>query len=90
MTSTPTPAEITYPCEVPIKAMGLAHDNFATLVMEIVRRHVPDFDEGMVRSRPSPNGKYISITVTITACSRAQLETIYLDLKACDQVLMTL
>ena len=90
MTINPNPPEITYPCEVPIKAMGLAHDNFAVLVIEIVRPHVPDLDEGMVRTRPSPNGKYVSITVTIMANSRAQLEAIYLDLKACEQVLMTL
>ena len=85
----PTPA-ITYPCEVPIKAMGLAHDNFSQVIIEIVRCHVPDLDTSIVTTRPSPNGKYISITVTIMADSRAQLEAIYLDLKACEQVLMTL
>ena len=90
MTTNPTPPEIIYPCEVPIKAMGLAHDNFAQRVVEIVRRHVPDLDESTLRTRPSANGKYVSVTVDITALSRAQLEAIYLNLKACEQVLMTL
>jgi uncharacterized protein len=90
MTTNPSQPEITYPCEVPIKAMGLAHVNFDRVIVEIVRRHAPDVDESTVRSRPSANGKYVSITVTITADSRAQLEAIYLDLKACEQVLMTL
>ena len=90
MTSNPTPAEITYPCEVPIKAMGLAHEHFCSVIVEIVRRHAPDADAGTVATRPSSNGKYVSVTVTITANSRAQLEAIYLDLNACEQVLMTL
>lgn len=90
MTTNPAPPEITYPCEVPIKAMGLAHDNFEKIIVGIVRRHVLDLDAGAVTTRPSPNGKYISVTVTIMAGSRAQLEAIYLDLKACEQVLMTL
>lgn len=85
----PTPS-ITYPCEVPIKAMGLAGDDFAQLVVEIVRHHVPDIDTNMIATRPSANGKYISVTVTILADSRVQLEAIYRDLKACERVLMTL
>jgi len=90
MTTNTTPPAITYPCEVPIKAMGLAHGNFDLVIVEIVRRHVPEVDESTVRTRPSANGKYVSVTVTITADSRAQLEAIYLDLKACEHVLMTL
>ncbi len=90
MTTNPTLPEIIYPCEVPIKAMGLANDNFARLVVEIVRRHVPDLNESTLRIRPSTNGKYVSVTVDITAHSRKHLEAIYLDLKACEQVLMTL
>ena len=85
----PTPS-ITYPYEVPIKAMGLSCDDFAQLIIEIVRCHVPELDTNLVTTRPSPNGKYISVTVTIMADSRAQLEAIYLDLKACEQVLMRL
>lgn len=90
MTTNPTEPEIVYPCEAPIKAMGLAHDNFNQLIVEIVRRHVPHLDVTLVTTRPSTNGKYVSITVPILADSRAQLEAIYLDLKACEQVLMTL
>lgn len=88
MPTNPNPPEITYPCEVPIKAMGLMHDNFIADVVAIVRRHVPSVTPNEVTTRT--NGKYVSVTVNITADSRAQLEAIYLDLKACDQVLMTL
>lgn len=79
-----------FPCDFPIKAMGHASGNFEITVLEIVRRHAPDFTENSFKSRPSSNGKYISVTVTIRAQSRKQLDAIYMDLTACEHVLMAL
>jgi uncharacterized protein len=79
-----------FPCEFPIKAMGLATESLQWTVLEIVQRHAPEVDEQMIKSRPSTNGKYVSLTVTITAQSREQLDAIYMDLTACKQVLMAL
>jgi len=31
-----------FPCKFPIKAMGIATDDFDILIMEIVRKHYPD------------------------------------------------
>lgn len=87
---TPEESVIEFPCEFPIKAMGLAGGKLELTVVEIVRRHAPDLGEAAVKSRPSANGKYVSITVTITATSKAQLDAIYMDLTACKQVLMAL
>ena len=33
-----------FPCSFPIKIMGRTEDGFAQLVLDIVLRHVPDFD----------------------------------------------
>jgi hypothetical protein len=77
-----------FPCSFPIKAMGKAVDNFDLLIVEIVRKHHPDLTEGAVKSRPSREGKYVSVTVTINAQSREQLDNIYLDLTAHERVLM--
>ena len=81
---------LVFPCTFPIKAMGLARDDFDTIVVEIIRRHAPKLTEGAVKVRPSSNNKYLSITVTITAESREQLDAIYHDLTACEHVLMSL
>lgn len=86
----PEESSIQFPCEFPIKAMGHACDELEITVVEIVRRHAPNLGEAAVKSRPSANGKYVSITVTINATSKAQLDAIYMDLSACDQVLMAL
>ncbi len=79
-----------FPCEFPIKAMGLASEILHSMVLEIVQRHAPEAGEHTLKSRPSSNGKYVSITITINAKSRAQLDAIYIDLTACKQVLMAL
>jgi hypothetical protein len=79
---------MTFPCSFPIKAMGEAADDFDVLVVEIIRKHHPDLTESAVKTRPSREGKYISVTVTINAQSREQLDNIYLELTAHERVLM--
>ena len=79
-----------FPCEFSIKAMGLAAPDFDATVVGIVRRHAPDISEGGVRSRASKGGKYLSVTVTITATSKQQLDAIYQDLTDNERVLMSL
>ena len=79
-----------FPCDFPIKAMGEASVRFETVVLDIVRRHAPDLGEGAVRKRPSKNGKYVAITVTIRARDKKQLDAIYAELSAHQDVLMAL
>jgi hypothetical protein len=79
-----------FPCEFPIKAMGLACDELEIAVLEIVNRHVDDIGEGALKMKPSRNGKYVAITVTINATSKDQLDAIYMDLSACEHVSIAL
>jgi len=91
-TERPGPPEglLEFPCDFPIKAMGLQGDDFDLLVVQMVRRHVPDLAEGAVSVRTSTKGKYLSVTVTVRASSQAQLDAIYLDLSAHERVLVAL
>ena len=79
-----------FPCRFPIKAMGMSSIELDIHVVEIIRRHVDDLHEGAVTSRPSKGGKYTSVTVTITATSKQQLDAIYQDLTDSPLVLMAL
>jgi uncharacterized protein len=71
-----------FPCEFPIKVMGETRDGFAEAMVEIVRLHAPDFDPGRVEMRPSSSGKYLSLTITVTATSKPQLDDLYRALTA--------
>jgi len=71
-----------FPTPFPIKVMGRREGGFAQSVMEIVLKHAPDFQPATMEMRPSRQGKYISLTVTIEARSREQLDALYREL--CD------
>jgi len=79
-----------FPCTVAIKAMGKAADDFDALIVEIVRRHVPDITEDAVSTRPSRQGNYLAVTVQVTATSREQLDAIYYELSAHERVTIAL
>jgi len=79
-----------FPCQFPIKAMGLASNDFDAIVVSLIRPHVNDILEGAVKTRASSNGKYLSVTVTFTATSKAQLDTIYHALTGDNRVMTVL
>lgn len=79
-----------FPCEFPIKAFGLATDEFPQLVLGIVRRHIADTPVNAMQRRVSHGGKYAAVTVTVVALSKTQLDAIYQDLTACPDVIMAL
>jgi uncharacterized protein len=80
----------TFPCSFPIKAIGRNSADFEAIVLEIVRRHVPDLDESAVSSRTSGGTVYRSVTATFTARSREQLDALYMELSGHELVLMVL
>lgn len=71
-----------FPCVFPIKFIGLADDALAQTVLEVVQRHAPDFDAASIEMRASSGGKYLSITCTINATSRIQLDALYRELSS--------
>ena len=79
-----------FPCQFPVKAMGLTCEHLEIAVIEIINRHVSDLSEGAVKMKPSKNGKYTAITITITAHSKKQLDAIYIDLTDCEHVTIAL
>ncbi len=73
----PEESLIEYPSQFPIKVMGGNVDGFTETVLEIARRFDPLLDASLVEIRPSTGNKYLGITVTVTATSRAQLDDLY-------------
>ncbi|UCD68051.1 MAG: DUF493 domain-containing protein [Betaproteobacteria bacterium] len=81
---------IDYPVDFPIKVMGRREPGFARTVVDIVRKHAPEFDESTVQMRPSKKNTYLSVTCTIVATSREQLDTLYRELSDHPAVVMVL
>lgn len=73
----PEESLITYPSAFPIKVMGQAVDGFVEAVIDVARRFDPSFDATGVEQRPSSGGRYLGLTITVTATSREQLDELY-------------
>ena len=81
--------KITFPCQYPLKIIGLK-TNLEKAVVPILHKHIPDLGEGAITLRPSKDNKYLSITVSINAKSKEQLDELYKELSACKDVIMAL
>ena len=68
---------IDYPTKFPIKVVGLNEDGFVHAITHIARQFDPSFDAATIELRESGGGKYLGLTITVLATSRAQLDELY-------------
>lgn len=68
---------IVYPSAFPIKVMGVQVEGFEAAVVAIACRFDAGFDAASIERRPSRTGKYLGLTITVTATSREQLDELY-------------
>ena len=69
-----------FPCDFPVKIMGAAQEGFAQAILDVVLRHAPDFDAAAMEMRLSKGGNYLSLTCTVRAVSKTQLDALYIEL----------
>ena len=79
-----------FPTDFPIKIMGEQREGFAQAMIELVQRHAADFKPETLEMRASSSGKYLSLTCTIRATSKAQLDDLYREITAHPWVNMAL
>ena len=84
------PDLLEFPCRYEIKAMGRCDAFFETRVHDIVGRHLDGVPIVHTVTRESSGGRYQSVTCTIDAISREQLDSIYLNLHSEVDILVTL
>ena len=90
MSDTPPPSPLTFPTDFQIKIMGRRTDGFAQAIVDVVRQHAPDYDPATLEMRASREANYLSVTVTINATSREQLDDLYRELSSHPLVAMVL
>jgi uncharacterized protein len=79
---------LTEPEEVTAGVLEQRRQEFTQAVLRIVKRHAPDFDETSLEARISRKNTYLSLTCTIRAVSRAQLDALYQEL--CDHPMVVM
>ena len=81
---------IEYPSLFPIKVMWAKVDGFVQTVTALAKQFDPSFDATTLELRDSRAGNYLGITITITATSREQLDSLYQALSSHPMVKMVL
>jgi putative lipoic acid-binding regulatory protein len=79
-----------FPCEFPLKIMGRDTPEFHSIARELVEKHSGPVADDAIQTAVSRNGRFVSITITVNARSKEQLDAIYRELTAHDDILMVL
>ena len=90
MSEEPEVPKIEFPCDYPIKVMGRSVDEFEQVVIGVVERHAPGFDQETVVIKASSKGTFTSMTITITATGADQLQALHEDLMGTGLVQMVI
>ncbi|NNF52504.1 MAG: DUF493 domain-containing protein [Gammaproteobacteria bacterium] len=85
-----SPGVLEFPCEFPIKIFAASKSDILAPARAIVERHVGQLDDHRVTTRASKAARYVAIKFTVTAKSQDQLDAIYRELTAHEDVVMAL
>jgi putative lipoic acid-binding regulatory protein len=77
-----------FPCLYTFKVFGRRTDTFAERVRDILSATLGTLPHDAVSVRESSRGRYLSVTVLARVEDRSQLERVYADLRADDEVLL--
>ncbi len=80
VTDEPEAPRIEFPCDYPIKVLGRSVAEFEQVVIGVVERHAPGFDQETIAVKASSKGTFTSMTITITATGADQLKALHEDL----------
>lgn len=77
-----------FPTDLPVKVFGRNDAEFRAAVIEIIERHYGK--AYTIAELPSKQAAYVSLTITVRAESRAQIDAVYRDFVANERILMAL
>lgn len=90
MSSNTEPPKIEFPCNYPIKVVGVATEQLRLTVLEVMSRHVDGFSDSQMQVVESSKGNYQSYRITFKATGEAQLQLIFRELMQSGHVKMVL
>lgn len=79
-----------FPCEIPVKVLGRNDSEFRAAAWSIVQRHYAEVDDGRVSEQQSRNSAYLSLTFVVPAQSRQEVDALFRELTASDDIMVVL
>ncbi|MBL4572239.1 MAG: DUF493 domain-containing protein [Gammaproteobacteria bacterium] len=84
------PPKIEFPCDYPIKIIGVASIEFQAEIVTIVEKHAGEISSDLIELQVSKKNTYVSVRIIITATGVDQLQRLFDDLKTHESVKMVL
>lgn len=81
---------LVFPCEIGVKVLGRNIPEFRAHAREIVQRHYADLPDEAITEQLSRKDAYLSLTFVVNAQSRDEIDALYRELTASDEILMVL
>ena len=85
-----TDTVLQFPCEFSLKVFGKVDAEIEPIIIASLRLNSVDIEQTQIKTRESSGGKYNAFTVTFTATSQEQLDSIYRNLSGHSQITMVL
>ncbi len=81
---------LSFPCEIAVKVLGRNDPEFRAHATDIVRRHYVDLPDDAISEQLSRKDAYLSLTFVVNAQSRDEIDALYRELTASDEIMMVL
>ncbi|OGT42213.1 MAG: hypothetical protein A3F13_02145 [Gammaproteobacteria bacterium RIFCSPHIGHO2_12_FULL_40_19] len=81
---------IQFPCDFTLKIMGKSTGDFEKITVEIVKKYFPTLDTARIQKKFSKDNTYLSLSITVYAESKSQLDAAYQELSRTKEILMVL
>ncbi len=66
-----------FPCDFPLKIVGVKADDYADKLIEVIKKYDPDFNPAEANVKESAKGNYLSLGVVVRATSQEMLDNLY-------------
>lgn len=81
---------IQFPCDFLIKIIGKADSDFEKTAIQIVKNHFPNWDNTKLEKKFSKDNNFLSLSITVHALSKPELDALYQALSDEPLVVMAL
>ena len=81
---------IEFPCDIPIKVIGLKTGDFKSHVLDIIFSFCGKSAVSLINENISSTNKYISLTINVRAINRNHIDKIFTKLSSSDKITMVL
>jgi len=81
---------IKFPCDFTLKIVGRTAGSFEKTAIDIVREYFPALKDSAIQKKASKESQYMSLSVTVHANSKPELDALYVALTSAPEVLMVL